>query len=148
MRLVPPLVARARTHARRFPRTFWLLVVVGAIRELGSGVFIPYWALYLTGTLGASGAQAGALIALAGGMGALIGFVLVWRRFPETRPALQAGERPRFGTALRDRRLLALAAGAGISVAVYAVFDAALGPFLHRDRSLAIATWGLLFTIN
>src|ERR671932_1900955 len=69
MKLLPPLVARARVHARRFPPSFWLLVVVGAIRELGSGVFIPYWALYLTDTLGASGAQAGALLALAGGMG-------------------------------------------------------------------------------
>jgi MFS family permease len=257
-------VARARGHAQRFPRVFWLLVVVGAIRELGSGVFIPYWALYLTETLGASGAQAGALIAVAGGVGivgaplgglltdrigrrptllialagagagfiaygalsslfavallspfwgitsdlespavsaaiadtvepelrteafglrqqanniafalgpplgavlllvglplravfvvagvaALIGLVLIWRRFTETRPELTSAEPPRFRAALRDRRLIALAAGAGISVAIYAVFDAALGPFLHRDRDVAIATWGLLFTIN
>jgi MFS family permease len=257
-------VARARRHARRFPGVFWLLVVVGAIRELGSGVFIPYWALYLTETLGASGAQAGALIGIAGGVGvvgaplgglltdrigrrptllialagagagfiaygslssllavallspfwgissdlespavsaaiadvvepelrteafglrqqanniafalgpplgavlllvglplravfvfagvaAVVGLVLVWRRFDETRPALGSAERPRFRAALGDRLLLALAAGAGISVAVYAVFDAALGPFLHRDRGVAIATWGLLFTIN
>src|SRR5919202_586415 len=72
MKLLPPLVARARVHAGRFPPPFWLLVGVGAIRELGSGVFIPYWALYLTETLGASGAQAGALLGLAGAMG-LIG---------------------------------------------------------------------------
>src|SRR5919202_1166476 len=69
MKLLPPLVARARVHAGRFPPPFWLLAGVGAIRELGSGVFIPYWALYLTDTLGASGRQAGALLALAGGMG-------------------------------------------------------------------------------
>jgi MFS family permease len=263
MRLVPPLVARARGHARRFPRVFWLLVAVGAIRELGSGVFIPFWALYLTETLGATGAQAGALLAIAGGVGvvgaplggiltdrigrrttllialagagagfiaygalssllavallspfwgitsdlespaisaaiadevepelraeafglrqqannmafalgppigallllglplrsvfvfagvaALVGLALVWFRFPETRPAVTSEEQPRFRVALRDIRLLALAAGAGISVAVYAVFDGALGPFLHRDRGLAISTWGLLFTIN
>jgi len=32
-------------------------------------VLVPYWGLYLTGTLHLSGAQAGALLALAGGMG-------------------------------------------------------------------------------
>ncbi|MDX6513589.1 MAG: hypothetical protein QOE36_3093, partial [Gaiellaceae bacterium] len=69
MRVVPPLVARARRHARRFPRPFWVLVGADAVRSLGGGLFLPYWALYLTGTLGASGAQAGALLALAGGMG-------------------------------------------------------------------------------
>ena len=72
MRVLPPLVRRARSHARRFPRPFWLLVVASAVGSLGSGLFVPYWALYLTGPLGASGAQAGALLAVAGGMG-LIG---------------------------------------------------------------------------
>ena len=49
-----------------------MLVGAGAVGSLGAGLFVPYWALYLTGTLGASGAQAGALLAAAGGVG-LIG---------------------------------------------------------------------------
>jgi predicted MFS family arabinose efflux permease len=65
-------VSRARAHAGRFPRPFWVLVGAGAVGSLGAGLFVPYWALYLTDSLGASGAQAGALLALAGGMG-LIG---------------------------------------------------------------------------
>jgi MFS family permease len=69
MRLLPPLVARARTHARRFPQPVWLLIGVDAVRSFGGGLFVPYWALFLTSTLGASGAQAGALLALAGGVG-------------------------------------------------------------------------------
>jgi MFS family permease len=54
---------------RRFPRVFWILVAANAARALGSGLWVPYWALYLTQELDASGAQAGALIAVAGGMG-------------------------------------------------------------------------------
>lgn len=54
---------------RRFPRVFWILVAADAARALGSGLWVPYWALYLTQELDASGAQAGALIAVAGGMG-------------------------------------------------------------------------------
>ena len=69
MQLLPRSVARARTHARRFPRPFWLLVGANAVASLGAGLFVPYWALYLTESLGASGAQAGALLAIAGGMG-------------------------------------------------------------------------------
>jgi MFS family permease len=72
MQLLPPLVSRARRHAGRFPRPFWVIVLAAAVGSLGAGLFVPYWALYLTGTLGASGAQAGALLAIAGGMG-LIG---------------------------------------------------------------------------
>ena len=69
MQLVPRSVARARAHARRFPRPFWLLIGANAVGSLGAGLFVPYWALYLTGSLGASGLQAGALLAIAGGMG-------------------------------------------------------------------------------
>jgi MFS family permease len=263
MRVVPPLVARARRHARRFPRPFWVLVGADAVRSLGGGLFLPYWALYLTGTLGASGAQAGALLALAGGMGlvgsplggvladrigrrptllialagqglwliaygsltsllaiailtafglsgdlqgpavsaaiadlverelrteayglrrqadniafalgpplgalvslglslrwlfifagaAVLGcFAAVWRLLPETRPERAPHEpAPRLREAVRDRRLLVLALGTGIGVMVYTQFDAVLGVFLHRERGYAIATWGLLFTIN
>ncbi len=53
----------------RFPRVFWILVGADAARALGSGLWVPFWALYLTQELGASAAQAGALIAVAGGMG-------------------------------------------------------------------------------
>jgi MFS family permease len=53
----------------RFPPVFWILVAADAARALGSGLWVPYWALYLTQELDASGAQAGALIAVAGGMG-------------------------------------------------------------------------------
>src|SRR3954471_8379734 len=63
---------RGLGHARRFPRPFWAVVIGGAFTSLGGGVLVPYWGLYLTDTLGLSGAQAGVLLALAGGMG-LIG---------------------------------------------------------------------------
>lgn len=53
----------------RFPRVFWILVAADAARALGSGLWVPFWALYLTQELDASAAQAGALIAVAGGMG-------------------------------------------------------------------------------
>jgi MFS family permease len=69
VQLLPRSVARARGHARRFPRPFWLLIGANAVGSLGAGLFVPYWALYLTGSLGASGVQAGALLAIAGGMG-------------------------------------------------------------------------------
>ena len=69
MELLPRSVARARAHARRFPRPFWLLIAANAVGSLGAGLFVPYWALYLTESLGASGAQAGALLAVAGGVG-------------------------------------------------------------------------------
>lgn len=54
---------------RRFPRPFWALVGGNALNSLGGGVLVPYWGLYLTDELHASGAQAGALLAVAGAMG-------------------------------------------------------------------------------
>src|SRR5581483_7394778 len=60
---------RALTHARRFPEPFWALVGGSAVQSLGSGVLVPYWGLYLTSELHASGAAAGALLAAAGAMG-------------------------------------------------------------------------------
>jgi predicted MFS family arabinose efflux permease len=60
---------RGLGHARRFPRPFWAIVGGGAVASLGGGVLVPYWGLYLVTSLHASGAQAGALLALAGGMG-------------------------------------------------------------------------------
>jgi MFS family permease len=264
VRLLPPSVARARAHARRFPPPFWGLVVAEAVRELGSGLFVAYWALYLTDTVGASGAQAGVLLAVAGAMGfigsplggvladrvgrrrtmlvsyaatglALIlygslssltalavftpffgitsdlqspaakaavadvvetslhseayglrlqagnaafalgpplgalvihllgtrwvfvgagvawlaAFAVIHARVPETRPErTDALAPPRFREALRSRPLLLLALGGGLSVVVFAQYDSVLGVFLHRDRGVSIAAWGLLFGIN
>jgi MFS family permease len=67
--MIAPLAARALRHARRFPRPFWVLMLADALHGAGAGLFVPYWALYLTTERGASGAQAGALLALAGGVG-------------------------------------------------------------------------------
>src|ERR687885_728020 len=36
MKLLPPLVARARVHARRFPPSFWLLAVAGGMGLIGA----------------------------------------------------------------------------------------------------------------
>jgi predicted MFS family arabinose efflux permease len=47
----------------------WALVVGQGIWSLGAGVLVPYWGLYLINERHATGAQAGALLALAGGMG-------------------------------------------------------------------------------
>jgi MFS family permease len=60
---------RALAHAGRFPRPFWALVAGNAVNSLGGGVLVPYWGLYLTTQRHLSGAAAGALLALAGGMG-------------------------------------------------------------------------------
>jgi len=72
LHVVSPLVERALRDAWRFPRPFWTLVAAETGREYAVGLFFAYWGLYLTGPVGASGAQAGALIAAAGVMG-LIG---------------------------------------------------------------------------
>lgn len=63
------LRSRALAHAGRFPRPFWALVAGNAVNSLGGGVLVPYWGLYLTTQLHLSGAAAGSLLALAGGMG-------------------------------------------------------------------------------
>jgi MFS family permease len=101
---------------------------VGALLTLG----LPLRALWLVGGVA--------------GLGAL---AVVWRGLPETRP--ERGEHeppPRLRVAARDRRLLALALGAGLATIVYVQFDAVLGVFLHRDRGYALAAWGFLFGIN
>jgi len=256
-------LARALGHARRFPRPVWALVAGQGIWSLGGGVLVPYWGLYLIDERHASGAQAGGLLALAGGMGligaplggmltdrlgrrrtlilalalntaffvaygsisSLVGLavltlfgvsgdlagpaqsaaivdlvdpelraeafglrrqagniafalgpplggllvlvaslrwifyvhaittalflLVVLRELPETMPVRgELEERPRFRSALRDRRLVLLALGTGIGVMVYVQFDSVLGVFLHRDRGYALATCGLVFTIN
>ncbi len=69
MQIISPLVLRARAHADRFPRVFWILLGTSAIGSLTAGLSIPYFALFLTSEVGASGVQTGALLAVLGGMG-------------------------------------------------------------------------------
>lgn len=72
LRLVPESVARARSHAARFPRPYWFLLAGEAVQSLGFGIAIPYFTLYLTGTVGITPAETGvtmlvwALVSLAG----------------------------------------------------------------------------------
>jgi MFS family permease len=63
-RLFPGSVTRARAHSQRYPRSFWILLAGEGIASLGFGLVVPYFALYLTGTLGLSPAQAGVLVAV------------------------------------------------------------------------------------
>jgi MFS family permease len=71
------------------------------------------------------------------------------RALPETRPAPASGEPPaRFREALHDRLLVALVLGSAVAAFVYALFESALPVFLHEERGLSIATWGVVFTIN
>lgn len=61
--LVPDAVARARSHARLFPRGLWVLLAGDVFQSLGFGLITPYLTLYLTDTIGASPALAGVLLA-------------------------------------------------------------------------------------
>src|SRR3954452_13261348 len=58
------MLDRARRHARRFPRGFWILVGGESVRNLGLGLFLPYTGLYLTGHLGVSAGVVGILLAI------------------------------------------------------------------------------------
>ena len=80
----------------------------------------------------------------------VLGFLLIaWRALPETRPVRRHDERPaRFGEALRDRLLVVLILGSAMAALVYGIFESALPVFLHDDRGISIATWGLVFGIN
>ena len=69
MRLLAPAVSRARAHATRFPRSYRALIAGQAAFAAGAGIYVPYGAIYLTRELGASGTQAGAVIAAAGIVG-------------------------------------------------------------------------------
>jgi MFS family permease len=263
-RLVTERAARVRSHAKRFPRSFWILLVGDALESFSFGVVLPYFALYLTETIGASPAEAGVVLALwsfvalgatpLGGLladrlgrrpvmlvsvagaavaailfavvsglwavavlvvvwglfsslfdpaaaayvadvveddlrteaygvqrivanasfavGPLVGSLLIWSaslratflcagaallaylvfawfRLPETRP-VAGDDAPvaRFRDALRDRLLVVLALGVGVSATGFAAYEGVLPVFLHEERALAIATWGLLFGIN
>jgi MFS family permease len=58
-RFFPQSVARARSHAERFPRGFWILLAGEGVQSVGFGVAVPYFALYLTQTVGITAAQTG-----------------------------------------------------------------------------------------
>ena len=263
-RLVSERVARARSYAGRYPRAYWVLLSGEVVQSVGFGMAVPFIAIYLTETIGASATGAGAVLALwavvglfgqpVGGMlsdrlgrrpvilgglaaagvaaiawsaagniwtvavltllwgignaifepaaGAVVadvaprelrteaygllhvvnnaGFtvgppltalvvwawslrgaflvagltvlaylVIAWRRLPETRPEAKEDEPPaRFREALRDRLLVLVMIGSGLAAFVYALFETAVPVFVHEDRGVAIATWGLVFAIN
>jgi MFS family permease len=71
-RLFPESVARARSHAARFPRPYWFLLAGEAVQSIGFGIAVPYMTLYLTGPVGITATQTGvmmliwALVSLAG----------------------------------------------------------------------------------
>jgi MFS family permease len=263
-RVFPASVARARGHAGRFPRTFWVLLAGEAVASLGFGLVVPYFALFLTSEVGIAPATAGAVVAvwaviavpaqplggvladrlgrrpvmlvgLAGGGLAAVGFAfateiwqvvvltavwalcngifepavgayladvsphdllteafglqrvasnaffaigpplgalviwlsslratfflagvaivaylaIVWRGLPESLPERGEGEPPaRIREALRDRLLVLLALGTGAATLAYAFYEDALPVFLHEERGIAVATWGLVFGLN
>jgi MFS family permease len=264
MRLASERLVRARTHARRFPRPYWILLSGEAIQSVGFGATVPFIALYFTETIGLSPARAGgvlllfsvvgivaqplggvladrigrrpvilgglaagavavlafsaasslaavALLALLWGLGygvfepaagafvtdvaprelrteafglwrvvnnagfavgpplaalivwlsslrgtfvlagvtVLVYLAIAWRALPETRPEQKEGEpTARFREALRDRLLVILLFGSAIAAFIYALFESALPVFLHDERGLSIATWGIVFGIN
>ena len=264
IRLIQEQVTRARSHAGRFPRAYWTLVTGEVVQSVGFGMAVPFIAIYLTDTIGASNTEAGAVLALwavvglvgqpVGGMlsdrvgrrpvilgglsvagcaamawafvgdvwsvavltvlwgignavfepaaGALVadvsprelrteaygllhvvnnaGFTLgpplsalvvwvsslrgaffvagltilaylliAWRALPETRPEASEHDEPaRFREALRDRLLVVVMVGSGIAAFIYALFESAVPVFVHDERGISIATWGLVFAIN
>lgn len=263
-RVFPSAIARARSHARRFPRDFWVLLSGDVFQSLGFGLVVPYLTLYLTEVIGTSAAVAGILLALfslgalagtplggvlsdrlgrrpvmlaglvgsgvaalafglasdvwlvaalivvwavfsslfdpaasayiadvsepelrteafalkrlvnnaafavgvpfgallvwlstlrapfvAAGGAVLVYLAILWRAVPESRPAHLSDEPPaRFREGLRDRALVVLALGSLATGGLYAFFEGGLPVFLHEERGLSIATWGVLFGIN
>lgn len=257
-------LARARSHARRFPRPFWILVGGDAIESFAYGLVVPYFALYVTDTIGASPAQAGWVMAiwsavalggtplggvladrlgrrpvmiaglagagvasiafgLANGLWAVAVLIVLWAAFssvfdpaasayvadvvdpglrteaygiarvvgnasfalgapagalviwafslratfilggicllaylafvipalPESRQISSEDEPPaRFREALRDRTLIVLAVATLFAAYGYALYEGVLPVFLHDERGLAVAAWGLVFAVN
>jgi MFS family permease len=62
IRLFPESVARARSHAARFPRPYWFLLAGEAVQSLGFGIAVPYMTLYLTGPVGITATQTGVMM--------------------------------------------------------------------------------------
>ena len=61
-RLFPESVARARSHAARFPRAYWFLLGGEAVQSVGFGIAVPYMTLYLTGPVGITATQTGVMM--------------------------------------------------------------------------------------
>jgi MFS family permease len=61
-RLFPESVARARSHAARFPRPYWFLLAGEAVQSVGFGIAVPYMTLYLTGPVGITASQTGVMM--------------------------------------------------------------------------------------
>jgi MFS family permease len=100
-RLFPESVARARSHAARFPRPYWFMLAGEAVQSLGFGIAVPYMTLYLTGPVGITATQTGVMM-------------LVWT-------AVSLGGQP-LGGVLADRIgrrpvMIGGLAGAGVSAA-------------------------------
>jgi len=257
------LVARARAHAGRFPRPFWVLLAGGGLQAVGFGLILPYFSIYLTDTIGAGKAESGAVLALwsvaliatglvggvladrfgrrpvmlgglvgsagcfvafglvsslwaaailavllgvfgslffpaaaayvadvvppelrtegyglyrvfqSGGiaLGPPLGALLIWLvslraafvaagvvtllavvlqwGLPESLPAGEEAEgRGRLRSALRDRSLLSLVLGGLVIGIAFGVYESVLPVFLHEERGMAIATWGLVYGIS
>ena len=62
IRLFPESVARARSHAARFPRAYWFLLAGEAVQSVGFGIAVPYMTLYLTGPVGITATQTGVMM--------------------------------------------------------------------------------------
>jgi MFS family permease len=62
IRLFPESVARARSHAARFPRPYWFMLAGEAVQSLGFGIAVPYMTLYLTGPVGITATQTGVMM--------------------------------------------------------------------------------------
>jgi MFS family permease len=62
VRLFPESVARARSHAARFPRQYWFLLAGEAVQSVGFGIAVPYLTLYLTGPVGITPTQTGVMM--------------------------------------------------------------------------------------
>ena len=256
--------ARARSYSGRYPRAYWTLLSGEVVQSVGFGMAVPFIALYLTETIGASATGAGAILALwaivglfgqpiggtladrfgrrpvilvglataavaaiawaiagdvwtvavftvlwgvgnavfepaagavvadvaprelrteaygllhvvnnagftvgppltallvwawslraaflVAGLTVLTYLVIAWRALPETRPEAAIDAPPaRFREALRNRLLVLVMIGSGLAAFVYALFETAVPVFVHDDRGIAVATWGLVFAIN
>jgi MFS family permease len=128
VRFLPAAVARARSHADRFPRPLRAILAGQAAFGVGGGVVVPYIAIYLTEELGASGAQAGGIMAAAGMVGLIgspVGGVLADRigRRPVMLIAL-AGNGALFVAVASVQNLLAIA----LIVPVWGIVGDLLGP--------------------
>jgi predicted MFS family arabinose efflux permease len=82
--------------------------------------------------------------------GAVLAYLLIaWGALPETRPTQREGEAPaRFREAARDRVLVLLVLASGLTAVIYGLLETAVPVFLHDDRGLALASWGLIFGLN